>query len=102
MTSVYEARQATGDEPEPSPEPFVLAAPDVSAPRNEYLDLLEDGRSHDFGDFLTRPFDPSAPASGNPRAAQAFTVVSTSISTQPADPNGGPPTVNGEPCFEPG
>jgi Tol biopolymer transport system component len=45
-------------------------------------------------------FDPSAPTSGDPRAAQAFTVVSTSISTQPADPNGGPPTVNGDQCFE--
>jgi len=47
-------------------------------------------------------FDPSVPASGDPRMAPAFAVGATSVSTQPADPNGAPPSVTGDPCFEPG
>src|SRR5581483_6051507 len=53
--------EATGDEREPSPEPFVLAAPEAEGPGDAYEQFLENGATYDFGQFLARPFDPGEP-----------------------------------------
>jgi hypothetical protein len=62
--------------------------------------LSQDGSTWDLTETVYA-FDPSAPAGGDPRTADAFSVASTNTSTQPADPNGDPPTVNGSRCFVP-
>jgi hypothetical protein len=62
--------------------------------------LSQDGSTWDLTETVYA-FDPSAPAGGDPRTADVFSVASTNTSTQPADPNGDPPTVNGSPCFVP-
>jgi hypothetical protein len=62
--------------------------------------LSQDGSTWNLTETVYA-FDPSAPAGGDPRTADAFSVASTNTSTQPADPNGDPPTVNGSPCFVP-